>query len=647
MPRPKSSAGSSTTPPSTPAGPAPTEGASVIPPPEMPGSKKKPSAPVLLKPRPFEPPEPDESELEEQDDAEGQEELEIAEEEARRAYEEGTGVGAGNPEELVRPGGERRVVMEPVERELNRAGRRNDGPLGTDTESMDSLAKLCSRFGSVLRIRCRRLYPDDMPPSEMALSSWFDVPGGETERQDTIREMISRRFGGGRYELEIADHDPSEYSKRIHTTLDAPGDPIPQSFEGRRWFLQRYGFAPAAPVTPDGKPIMQPVSGGDGIMGIVSLLLQQQQQAQSTVLSQAERDKDREAGLVPHLLSFAQNKSTGIQSLLPVLPIVLEFVKMMREDSRRDRESNEARFEKLLEKLSDSQKPQTPETIMAGVNSMLQITQKRAELELQSAQKRSDIILEHMVKQLRDSGRDEDAGFLQTLLGMMKESGPELLKNAMPLLAGMVQGAQRPMPAQQMAMRAAPVAAQPAGPVRTGPIRPSPAANGRAPEVFPNPPKIAEQASPSAPETPAPEAPAAAPAVPDAPAPSAQPELQRPNPAAIAEQIAMVSLTSFLGYVAAFAQSISDVDAAWAFATNGNSVETMFGLCPAVFRQRVAETDIDKPFLVEAWVEGAPESIVAQARELDQLLAASGESRKWLCDFLSVGPWVPEEDDEE
>jgi hypothetical protein len=109
----------------------------------------------------------------------------------------------------------------------------------------------------------------------------------------------------------------------------------------------------------------------------------------------------------------------------------------------------------------------------------------------------------------------------------------------------------------------------------------------------------------------------------------------------------MASLGNFLSLTTAFAQAISDPDAAWAFTDGGNSLETMFGLCPAIFRQRVASTDVEKPFLVEDWVQGAPEDIVELARGLDRLIAESGESRKWLCEFLLIGPWVSDEDEEE
>jgi hypothetical protein len=371
-------------------------------------------------------------------------ELDVAAEEARRKYEEGVGPGAGDPS-LLRPGGERPVNLGPVRAEMG-GGRRNEGPLSTDTDELEPLARMVSRFGSTIRIRCRRLYPDDMPPTEMGQSAWMDVPGGETERHDIVRSMIERRFGGGRYEINIADHDPSDLAKSVHTTIDIPGDPIPLSSEGRRWFVQRYGMAPASPQTLDGKPMASgPVGGigGDGtLLGVMNTLLQQHAAAADRAMGAVERDKDREVSLVPHLLQFAQSKGTGLQALVPMLPVVLEIFKMMREDSRRDREASEARFQALMTKLADASKPQTPDAIMAGVNSMLQITTKRAELELQSAQKRNDMILEQMVRQLRDAGREEDASFMSTLLGMVRESGPELLKGAMPMIAGMMSGAQ-------------------------------------------------------------------------------------------------------------------------------------------------------------------------------------------------------------
>ena len=421
-----------------------------IPPPEVPGRKRAP----LVPPAPV---EPDHEDLADDDADDEGEEFDDAAEKARRVFEEGAGVGMGDPA-LLRPGGERPVDLGPVRSEVS-PGRRNEGPLSTDTDELEPLARTISRFGSTIRIRCRRLYPEDMPPTEMGESGWMDVPGGDTGRADIVRSMIERRFGGGRYEIKIADHDPSEYSKGVTTTIDIPGDPIPLSSEGRRWFLQRYGVAPALPSTLDGKP-MAPAGapgglGGDGTMlGIVTSLLQHQQASADRAMGAVEREKDREVSLVPHLLQFAQAKGTGLQAILPMLPILLEFVKMLREDSRRDREASDARFQALMEKLSEASKPQTPDQIMAGVNSMLQITTKRAELELQSAQKRNDLILEQMVKQLRESGREEDASFMSTLLGMVRESGPELIKGAMPMIAGMMSGARPPVPQNAPPQRA-------------------------------------------------------------------------------------------------------------------------------------------------------------------------------------------------
>lgn len=643
--RPKSAADNSPTGPTADnSGPSSPNGvaAPTIPPPELPGRSKRPS---MVPPAPVEPNHDDISD----DDAEEEEdELDISTRRVREQYEEGMGAGVGDPS-LMRPGGERPVDLGPVRAEIGSTGRRNEGPLSTDSDEIEPLARMISRFGSTIRVRCRRLYPDDMPPTEMGQSGWMDVPGGETERHDIVRSMIERRFGGGRYEINIADHDPSELAKSVHTTIDIPGDPIPLSSEGRRWFVNRYGMAPAAPTTMDGKPVSSSMGGGIGgdgtMLGVMNTLLQQHAAAADRAMGAVERDKDREVSLVPHLLQFAQSKGTGLQALLPVLPIALEFFRTMREDSRRDREANDRKFEALVAKLSEATKPQTPDAIMAGVNSMLQITTKRAELELQSAQKRNDIILEQMVRQLRESGREEDASFMSTLVGMMRESGPELLRGAMPMLAGMISAGRPPQPGQQALPQPRPMAPRPAAgapaaprpaaaPIRTGPVAQAPAAPAEAPPEF--------QAPPQLPPTP-PEAPEEAPPAEPPPAPP----MTRPSPQAIADRIAMVSLGNFLSFASAFAQSISDPDAAWAFTDGGNSLETMFGLCPAIFRQRVAETDVDKPFLTEDWVQGAPDEIIELARGLDQLVASSGESRKWLCEFLAIGPWVSDEDEEE
>jgi hypothetical protein len=249
--RPKSAADNSPTGPtadnSGPAAPNGVVAPPTIPPPELPGRFRKPP---LVPPAPA---EPDHEDLGEMDAEDEEDELDVAAEEARRKYEEGVGPGAGDPS-LLRPGGERPVNLGPVRAEMG-GGRRNEGPLSTDTDELEPLARMVSRFGSTIRIRCRRLYPDDMPPTEMGQSAWMDVPGGETERHDIVRSMIERRFGGGRYEINIADHDPSDLAKSVHTTIDIPGDPIPLSSEGRRWFVQRYGMAPASPQTLDGKPM--------------------------------------------------------------------------------------------------------------------------------------------------------------------------------------------------------------------------------------------------------------------------------------------------------------------------------------------------------------------------------------------------------
>lgn len=642
----------------SPTGPSPEvagapDVATAMPPPVPPAAARPRRAQAAKTPPP---PPPDDIDLDDVMAAEDEDDDDSNEPD----FADGVGVGEGPPD-LDRIGGHSPVPMRPVEREVRRASTRvTEGPLGTDTDDLEPMAKVLSRFGSRFRVRVRRLFPDDMPPNELAQSSWIDVPGADGAPHEIVRDLVARRFGGGRFEVAIADHDPSEFHKNVTTTLDLPGDPIPSSHEGRRWFQQRYGYIPPTPQGLDGKPLASaagvPTDGS--IASVLSMLLQQSSTQQERLFDAANKDKDREAGLVPHLLQFAQGQRMGIASLVPVLPVVLEFIRMMREDRARDREAAEARYQGLLTKLSEQSKPQTAPEVLQSVQTLMGFTSRRLEMELEMTKKQQQMLLEETVRTLRDGGREEEAGLLATLFNAVKANAPDLVRLGMPMLAGALQaaggGGPQSMAPRQIAAgpRPAPGAAAPAAPrpgvIRTGPVRPAPAPASTPAAAPPAAPQVAADfgpppASPTAPPAPVDAPPAAPEPQPEAPAVAAAPQLI--PPAGFGAQLSMSRMVEFLQHVLMFAEAVTDPDSAWDYTVNGNSMEVLFGMSPPMFRQRVEATDPEKPFLVSAWVEGAPPQVVELGQHIDALISASGESRSWLCAFLEVGPWVEGEED--
>lgn len=656
-----------------------------MPPPERPGAENSPerrAAPRISRQEKEPTKERETKEREEPEDRlavddeeeEGGTGDEMAEmERAEEEYEKGFGVGVRSPEmerarrtsrlresEVREFAPEQPLDMAPLQ------GR--EGPLGTvENEEIESLTRKLGAVGASLRMAVTRIFPDDVPPSERGPHQWIDIP---LPTADSVMDQIKSRFGGGRFEIIVSDRNPEERHRAMKTVIDIGGDMVPMTLAGREWFRRKYQVDPPLHVLTlgaDGKPTngFAPVGSPDSAGGVLSMWLQLQDAEKRREQESRDKSMDRDSSLAAAVIQSMNSRSggTGIaQAIIAAAPLAMEFFRMMREDSRKDREASDRRWSEMNERMLALQKPQQPAEVAASMQAILAFQGKRMELELESYKKNSDRLTDEMLKALRSSGKEEDATILGSIASMLRESGPDMIRGLAPLLTSMLggqsaaQAVRNQFPGVDPRIIAARGGQQPALPPRpmnpmAAPTQPQPMAPLPGPR----------------PAGPAPEAPASGPGPIPEGAPSAE-QAPKPVQAEGAEEeggerighpddfvggASLAALQDWIWHARGFSGRGVDPDAAWGWVsktkgpTAGNTIEVIYGLLPVVVRQRIEETEPDKPFSVEGWVEGGPEPILLMAREFDEFLTANVAAREWLTEFLDRGPWAEEEVDDE
>lgn len=608
--------------------------------------------------QPLEPSGPEDGDEDERD--EGQRE-EGDTDEGAPDFSAGVGVGAGRPDldrldprdkKRPRDSGEPLDGDERFEQDVDMrptefaAGRPTEGPLGGDNDDLDDLGRALSKFGTRGRFRVRRLFPDDMPPNEMAIGPWIPIPG-EAPSRDQVYDAITRRYGGGRYEVRIGDMNEGEFHKSMLIPIDVAGDPIPQTAYGRIWYQQRFGVPAPIPaggmIAPGSSPSASGVPGSsDGVMLALMQMLSSDKEREARMRGE---DKDREVSLATAVLS---RQGGGLASLAPLFPIALEMWKASREDARRREEKHDA----MMLKLMGDGKPQIDP--MVAFAPVMNMTQKRLELEMSTYAKHSDLMMKQILGAKDDGG--EDSSLLGTVLSVVREAGPDFLRSVGPAIAAAVtrgnlqQMVQTDPRMAQVRQRLAQPAARPAGALPPPP-QPRAAAPGAppppaAPAVGSEPPP-AGGAVPEPPPLP-PEAGGGQPG-PQLPPPAPEPQAPRalPRPGQMAVEISNQALHQFLFYLRGFAETGPDPIDFWDTNFDGQTVQTLFGLCPVWFRKRMEAVNVKAPFSMVEIGAGGPENVVEICHEFDAFLEGNAASREWLGEFLEAGPWNEEPDDDE
>ena len=576
----------------------------------------------------------------------------------------GVGVGAGRPDldrldprdkKRPRDSGEPLDGDERFEQDVDMrptefaAGRPTEGPLGGDNDDLDDLGRALSKFGTRGRFRVRRLFPDDMPPNEMAIGPWIPIPG-EAPSRDQVYDAITRRYGGGRYEVRIGDMNEGEFHKSMLIPIDVAGDPIPQTAYGRIWYQQRFGVPapmPAGGMVSPGSPGASVAGIGGGSDGVMLALLQHLSTDKEREARARGEDKDREISLATAVLS---RQGGGLASLVPFAPILLEMWKSSKEEARQAQQRHEALMMKMFERDNK------PVDVMAMVQPILALTQKRAELEMNDYSKRSDLMFKQLIESMKAGGNEEDATFLGSVLSAIKDGGGDFLRAVGPAIAAAVsrgnlqQMVQTDPRMAQVRQRLAQPAARPAGALPPPP-QPRAAAPGAppppaAPAVGSEPPP-AGGAVPEPPPLP-PEAGGGQPG-PQLPPPAPEPQAPRalPRPGQMAVEISNQALHQFLFYLRGFAETGPDPIDFWDTNFDGQTVQTLFGLCPVWFRKRMEAVNVKAPFSMVEIGAGGPENVVEICHEFDAFLEGNAASREWLGEFLEAGPWNEEPDDDE
>jgi hypothetical protein len=115
----------------------------------------------------------------------------------------------------------------------------------------------------------------------------------------------------------------------------------------------------------------------------------------------------------------------------------------------------------------------------------------------------------------------------------------------------------------------------------------------------------------------------------------------------MAVEISNQALHQFLFYLRGFAETGPDPIDFWDTNFDGQTIQTLFGLCPVWFRKRVEAVDVKAPFsMVEIGASG-PENVAELCHEFDAFLEGNAASREWLGEFLEAGPWNEEPDEDE
>lgn len=546
--------------------------------------------------------------------------------------------GVGHPVEQPDDEG----LMKSRQREVDMSPMRRPRFNPDDKSLVDAAdtARKMGALGNVLRMRVKRMSPEDMPPEESGISDWIPIPRPNPSFED-CEKIIRDRYGGGRYHvtLKSADVESEDDFPRV---IELGGDPIPHTIVGRMWFQRRYGVIPQSPSGSSPSPTNFPAGADPTAMSTVKMMLDLLENRERREQVDRDRKDGREANLaqtVIQALSPHSQPTTNYGSLiLQAMPVVLAFLKDSREERRRDREDSERRFEKVLERVEKREQPRQPTEILEAMQAVLSIVKTRAESEMKMALDQQGKVFDHMLKTMRDGGREEDASILGALAHAIKERGGDLLAGIGPWISQMMSGASAAQLAQQQGINPQLAAArgQRLLPAAAPTQQQAPMPTRRTVVSPPAAPQAAEGAPPTIP-APAP--------VEGAPAPAEPPQQSEggtQDPAEFAAMMAADAMQRFLYYLNVFLVSQPDPDAAWALVMDGQAVETLFGVTPMLFRQRVSD---DKFTSVSSWVDGVQsEEIVRLAGQADERCQGDPACARWLVAFLDTGPWVEEED---
>lgn len=531
-------------------------------------------------------------------------------------------------------------------------------PVGASEDEIDELAIAIKNTSGNVRMRVTRLYPEDVPPNEVGPFQWAKIPDAKPSA-DRVREILERRFGGGQFHVEIADVNDSNLEATRRTILvPVGGDPIMQTADGRRWFKQKNGYDSALPsggLIPEGsaKPA---VAGAGGSNDIAAMALEMMKNERDRDAQAHERKLDRDTSLATVMLT---NKGGGITEIIGALaPLTPIFVEMMRSN-KESKDRAQERLEKILEKMSEQKAtPGDAEYQMKMFEAKISLQDKLVSAELERAKKKDEFQWKVFLDSLPEK-EGQDATWKGLMMEVVRAGGPKALEMLAPLIAQATaakQGQPRPQggvqqPPRLPGPRPGPVATpqlqqgQRMVPTPPPPTAEVPAPDAAQPPILPGP----GATPPGSTEEPDPDATSAG-SIPEPdmpPPPMQQVPRGRPSPVENAKAIAIQALDTYLYHLATFAQMGADPDVSWDAVVAGQSMDVWFGMCHPIFRKNLADVKVDEPFMLEPLVDGAPEPIVAIARDIDTLMSQSAEARKFVCEFLDCGPWKAGDDEDE
>lgn len=519
----------------------------------------------------------------------------------------------------------------PPPRKVNGPQRMDVGeryePSGPTRGSINDLTSKLAAWGSGIRIRVKRLLPQ-LGPTENGLGEWIEIPA-VTPTEDDIQTAVLDRYGGGEFLIQFRSQN-SQRNEEDTLKLAFSGDWKPISAEGQALKARQMANGGVMP-----QPILSP---GTGLAESAGPLLQQ-------VLASASEDKQQARQLAAEAQSNGANTLVQLANALkpeprqgmgmegfaaiisalgsvmaPILASQAEARRAAEERAAEDRRRSDERMEKILLQM---QTQQTPAALIEQIQSASRITEKRAELELQNFSTISKKMVENAMD-LAMAGKGDDPGVIRTALARLLESaGPSLLQMGASLVPSLVGqnlgGGQQPAPAAAPAQMM-----MPGTPQQTVflPRAPAPQAVGPAPLP-----------SPVAPPPP----------VQPPSAPAAAPEQPQPSRADIATDL-------FLRHMGEFAKEKADPDLSWGFKVQGMDLAVVWGMTPVEFRQRMIKIDVEDDAMTldpVAWVEGLNPLLGDTARLVDAALKSDPAATEWAREFLSYGPWVDEENDEQ
>lgn len=494
-----------------------------------------------------------------------------------------------------------------------------------DRETVDKVARSVARVGRRLKYRVERLEPSDLPVNELAVSDWFALSSTKPTGDD-LQEDLRKRYGGGRYHVEIRPIDSNdETDTKEVITIELGGEPRLQTTEGRMFYMQRHGYLPGGSENSSVHP--DPNMGG-GMGMLMSMITSQQKQMEERM--EREREEQREArrqetSVLAELVRAQSNKGGGTAELIAAfgavagafVPVLTEALRGRRESEERRQEREDRKFEEMLKRFEEKGKDERgPGDMMQMLSAYTKIIEEGARGQMQVQSKAMEQMMSQAIKRMSDSGDTEGAGLLSAFTDMIRENGGDLLRQGMALFA---RGQQSPAPpgmdprllAMQQAQQAQAQQAQAQQALQPGQTQ------------------QAQAHEPGAQS-------------------SGQPEQRDPTPEEQAQMIGMQSMAHFIITLRTLIHQQPDADTAWVTNYNGQPMETLFGNSNKVFRKRVIESAEAGVVHVASWIEGVNEpQLLAAAGEIDTVLEKDDEAKEWFADFLAKGPWVEDDDDSE